>query len=142
LSRALAPFPGVATAGRLPRFSSSVFSVPTIEFCGSAAGCAGVSQSAHMRTSSSFADYAGSDLTLFVNVARANGNRNYLLVNQSSGNNTGIFLGWISSTTMRFGLNGPSGTPNFDVTVPTYAGPPALELWTVRLNSGSSAEMP
>ena len=131
-----------ASGGREPIFRSDVLGEPALEICGVNAGCAGVTSSQHMRVASSFNDLSGTDMTLAVVVARANGNANYLLSNQSSGNNTGLFLGWTSSTNLRFGLQGPGGSPQFNVTVPAYSGAPEFEVWLVRINTvGAISEM-
>jgi hypothetical protein len=140
---AATPYNAYALTGREPRIKTTLFPQPVIEICGISGGCTGtVAMNTHMRTAPSFTEYADNDLTLFVVAARANGNRNYLLSNQSIGNNTGTFLGWVSGTVMRFGLAGPGGTPAITATVPDYGGTPTLEVWTARLNTGGDTYQP
>ena len=132
-------YAGMAAAGREPFYKSSG-AFPIVQICGSAAGCSGVSQSQHLRVGSSFAEFANSDLTLFYVVARKNANVNYLLVNQSNGNNTGTFFGWVSNTQFRMGLNGPSGSNQVTATIPVYSGSPQFEIWSGRLATVSNVE--
>lgn len=121
---------------RRPSFNTSLFGKSVLVFCGSTTGCSGVTANTHLRTASSYADYAGTDLTIFFVGARANANKQYYFVNQSNGNNTGTFLGFTSNTTFRFGITGPAGGSNFvQATVSGYAAPPALEIWTGRLET-------
>jgi hypothetical protein len=134
-------YAGMAASGREPLYKNSG-GFPVVQICGSTAGCAGVSQSQHLRIGSSFAEFANTDLTLFYVVARKNANVNYLLVNQSNGNNTGTFLGWVSNTQFRMGLNGPSGANQVTATVPAYNGTPQFEIWSGRLGTVANVENP
>lgn len=130
----------VTAAGREPRLRRQVFARPVLEFCGVSSSCSGISMNSHLRIGSSFATFANTDLTFVYVLARANGNTNFILANQSAGNNTGTFLGFTSNTNFRFGLAGPGGSPQLNVTIPAYGGTPQLEIWTARLDTqiGSS----
>lgn len=134
-------YAGMATSGREPRYKNTG-AFPIVQICGSSAGCAGVSQNQHLRIGSSFAEFANTDLTLFYVVARKNVNVNYLLVNQSNGNNTGTFFGWVSNTQFRMGLSGPSGANQVTATIPAYSGTPEFEIWTGRLGTVNNVENP
>ncbi len=131
-----------AANGREPKIYTSAFIKPAIRICGKSTltGCTGITNNQHLRIASSFDTFATTDLTLIYVAARANSKVNYLLVNQSNGNNTGTFLGWTSNTQMRFGLAGPGGSPNLNATVPAFNGTPTPEIWMARLNSGSSTD--
>ncbi len=141
LSGGSSPYNSSALAGRMPMFTTEL-GFPALRLCGvnSTATCPGVTTNQHMRIAPSFAAFSLIDLTVIYVAARANANANYLLVNQSIGNNTGVFLGWMSDTEFRFGLNGPGGTPRISATIPAYSGTASAEIWTARLNTGSDVD--
>ncbi len=123
---------GVANAGLEPNFNTVTFPRPTVQF--------GMHQL--MRIAPSFSDFSNTDMTVFFVVARGNANPNFILANEQNTNNTGTFFGWTSNTQVRFSLAGPGGTPNVTANVAAYGGSPQLEIWSGRLNTGSSNENP
>lgn len=129
-------FNSTAAANREPRFLKQMFSQPTLRICGVSGGCSATSNQ-HLRIASSYASFANTDFTIYYVVARASSTANFLLVNQSNGNHTGTFMGWISNTQFRVGLAGPSSGPSVTVNIPGYSGVPQLEIWSARLNTGS-----
>lgn len=132
----LVPFPAVVTtSGREARLSSSLFARPTLQLCGVSSGCSGITSNSALRISSNYGTFANSDLTIVFVVARANDNVNFLLANQSAGNNTGAFMGFTSGTNFRFSVAGPFGSPQINATIAPYSGPPTLEIWTARLDT-------
>lgn len=127
--------------------------VPLLQFCSASQACVGLTDSSNLRVGSSYADFANRDLTIFVTLARGSNTPQPILINQSAGNNSGVFLGYRSDTVFRFSLVGPNSTPAgagapiVDAVVPGYSGTPTLELWTARLAtlptaSGSAPETP
>lgn len=131
----------VTGAGREPRLRPNLFAQPVLEFCGVSGGCSGISSNSHLRTGASFAQYAGTDFTLFYVVARASMGPQYFLVNQSNGNNSGIFLGYTNNTTLRLGLSGPQGNPQISANVSGYMAPAALEIITARLDTNAESPL-
>lgn len=133
-------FTGVVTAtGREPRLRLTAFSRPVLQLCGVSSNCSDITMNSHLRIASSYAAFANTDLTFIFVIARANNNTQFLLTNQSAGNNTGAFLGIINGTQFRFGLSGPGGNPQLNVAIPAYDGNPKLEIWTARLDTDASS---
>jgi len=135
-------------AGYEPRFDSATLSIPLIRMCGLTAAAGGncgasTSGATRLRVANNFDSWVGTEMTIFVVVARAANAQQWLLSSNQTGNLGGWAFGWQSSTNFRFSLHGiSSGTNTVNVAVPAYTGPPALELWTGRLNAGSHTSWP
>jgi len=136
------PFPALSPTGRAPMLRKTVFSRPVLQFCGVNAGCSGISLNSALRVGSNYNHYAARDLTFFYVVARNSTATQHFLVNQSNGNNTGIYLGYINDTTLRFSLTGPTGATRVSATVAGYSGTPALEILTARLDTSAGSTLP